>query len=74
MLPKVSLRSPKRESFTSSSEDMDDREVDEGDCRGVSLGEAAAVEGEEDSFVVEVTVLLRRLRWGIAVDAISRDV
>jgi ubiquinone biosynthesis protein UbiJ len=37
----------------------------------VSWGEAAAVEGEE-SFVVEVTVLLRRLRWDIAVDAILK--
>ncbi len=29
------------------------------------------MEGEE-SFVVEVTVLLRRLRWDIAVDAILK--
>jgi hypothetical protein len=35
----------------------------------VSWGEAAAVEGEE-SFVVEVTVLLRRLRWETALEAI----
>jgi hypothetical protein len=55
-------------SFTSSNEDIDDREVVEGDCLGVSVGDAAAVEGEE-SAVVEVTVLLRRLRWGIAVEA-----
>jgi len=38
---------------------------------GVSWGEAAAVEGEE-SFVVEVTVLLRRLRWEIALEAILK--
>jgi hypothetical protein len=48
-------------SFTSSKEDIDDREVEEGDCLGVSAGDAAAVEGD-DSAVVEVTVLLRTLR------------
>jgi len=35
----------------------------------VSVGDAAAVDGEE-SAVVEVTVLFKRLRWGIAVEAI----
>jgi hypothetical protein len=40
-----------------------------GDCLGVSLGEPAAVEGAESTVVV-VTVLLRTLRWGTAVEAI----
>ncbi len=39
----------------------------EGECRGVSLGDAAAVEGEE-SLVVEVMVRFRRLYWGTAVE------
>jgi hypothetical protein len=34
---------------------MDESEVEEGDCLGVSLGDPAAVEGAEFS-VVEVTV------------------
>jgi len=41
----------------------------EGDCLGVSFGDPAAVEGE-DSAVVEVTVLFRTVRAGIAVEAI----
>lgn len=41
---------------SSPRDDIDDREVDEGDCLGVSLGEPAAVEGA-DSAVEEVTVL-----------------
>jgi hypothetical protein len=48
---------------------MDVRDVVEGDCLGVSLGEPAAVEGAESS-VVAVTVRFRSLRWGIAVEAI----
>lgn len=48
---------------------MDEREVVEGDCLGVSLGEPWAVEGQ-DSVVVEVTVLFKRVRGGRAVDAI----
>ena len=37
---------------------MDDREDDEGDWRGLSFGEPAAVDGEE-SAVVEVAVRRR---------------
>jgi hypothetical protein len=55
--------------LTSSSEDIEERDVLLGDCLGVSLGEPAAVEGAE-STVVEVTVLLRMVRWGTAVEAI----
>jgi hypothetical protein len=47
---------------------MDESEVEDGDCRGVSLGDPAAVEGAEFS-VVEVTVRRRTVRWGIAVEA-----
>ena len=64
---------PKRSSFTSSSEDIDDKEVLDGDCLGVSLGDPAAVEGAE-SAVVEVTVLLRTVRACIEVEAIVCDV
>lgn len=42
-------------SFASPREDIDDRDVEEGDCLGVSFGEPAAVDGDE-SAVVEVTV------------------
>ncbi len=60
-------------SFASSRDDIDDRDVEEGDCLGVSLGDPAAVEGE-DSLVAEVTVLLRRLLcWGTAVEDIARE-
>ena len=52
---------------------MDESEVEEGDCLGVSLGDPAAVEGAEFS-VVEVTVRLRTVRLGIAVEAIVRKV
>ena len=73
MLPYVSTRFPKPLSFTSSKDDIEDRDVEDGDCLGVSLGEPLAVEGE-DSFVVEVTVLFRRFRcWGTAVEAIVRN-
>jgi hypothetical protein len=48
---------------------MDESEVDDGDCLGVSLGDPAAVEGAEFS-VVEVTVRRRTVRLGIAVEAI----
>lgn len=41
---------------SSPREDIDDKEVDEGDCLGVSLGDPAAVEGE-DSAVEDVLVL-----------------
>jgi hypothetical protein len=40
---------------------MDESDVEDGDCLGVSLGDPAAVEGE-DSVVVEVTVRLRTVR------------
>ena len=56
-------------SLTSSREDIEDSEVLDGDCLGVSLGDPAAVDGA-DSAVVEVTVRRRAVRWGIAVDAI----
>jgi hypothetical protein len=42
-------------SFISSREDIDESEVEDGDCLGVSLGDPAAVEGAEFS-VVEVSV------------------
>jgi hypothetical protein len=49
---------------------MDEREVEEGDCLGVSEGEPAAVDGD-DSAVVEVIVRLRTVRCGgMAVEAI----
>jgi hypothetical protein len=48
---------------------MDDREVEEGDWCGVSLGEPAAVEGD-DSAVVEVMVRRRAAGFGKAVEAI----
>jgi hypothetical protein len=48
---------------------MEDREVEEGDCLGVSEGDPAAVEGL-DSAVVEVIVRLRTVRCGgMAVEA-----
>lgn len=65
------MSSPNLFSFNSSNEDIDDNEVEEGDCLGVSFGEPLAVDGE-DSFVVEVTVLLRRSRLGSAVVDMSR--
>jgi hypothetical protein len=46
---------------------MDESEVEDGDCLGVSLGDPAAVEGAEFS-VVEVTVRRRTVRCGIAVE------
>ena len=52
---------------------MDESEVEEGDCLGVSRGEPAAVEGEE-SLVVEVTVRLRTAFLGSAVVAIVGSV
>jgi hypothetical protein len=48
---------------------MDESEVEDGDCLGVSLGDPAAVDGAEFS-VVEVTVRRRTVRFGIAVEAI----
>ena len=56
-------------SFISSKEDIDESEVEDGDCLGVPLGDPAAVEGAEFS-VVEVTVRRRTVRLGIAVEAI----
>jgi hypothetical protein len=56
-------------SCISSNEDIEDKEVLDGDCLGVSLGDPAAVEGAE-SAVVEVTVLRRTVRAGIEVEAI----
>jgi hypothetical protein len=49
---------------------MEEREVEEGDCLGVSEGDPAAVDGH-DSAVVEVIVRLRTVRCGgMAVEAI----
>jgi hypothetical protein len=48
---------------------MDESEVEDGDCLGVSLGEPAVVEGTE-SAVVAVTVRCRTFRGGRAVEAI----
>lgn len=42
--------------ISSPRDDIDDKEVDEGDCLGVPSGEPTAVEGD-DSAVEEVTVL-----------------
>ncbi len=67
--PYVSRSFPYPLSFVSSKEDMDESEVEDGDCLGVSLGDPAAVDGAEFS-VVEVTVRLRTVRLGIAVEAI----
>lgn len=64
------MRFPKPLSLASSKDDIDDNDVEDGECLGVSLGEPLAVEGE-DSLVVEVAVRLRRfLFWGTAVEAI----
>jgi hypothetical protein len=55
--------------FSFSTEDMDDNEVEDGDCLGVSFGEAAAVEGEDSA--VELTFRRRAARVvGTAVEAI----
>lgn len=43
----------------SSIDDMEDNDVDEAECVGVSVGDAAAVDGAE-SATVDVTVLRRR--------------
>ena len=61
---------PYRCSFVSSREDIDDREVEEGDCLGVSLGDPAAVEGAESTLVEEVTVRRRTVEAGIEVETI----
>jgi hypothetical protein len=60
-------------SFISSKDDIEESDVEDGDCLGVSLGDPAAVEGAEFS-VVEVTVRRRTVRWGIEVEAIVRSV
>ena len=52
--------------FDSSRDDMDEREVEEGDCLGVSFGEPAA----DDSYEAPAWALLRvTIRGGIAVEA-----
>lgn len=56
----------------SSIDDIEDNEVDEAECVGVSLGDAAAVEGE-DSAAVEI-VLRRRDLSGLAVVAMLNAV
>lgn len=50
---------------------MDDREVDDGDWRGVSLGEPSVVEGADDSYAMEEAALRRAARLGRAVEAIA---
>lgn len=47
---------------------IEEREVEDGDWRGESNGEAAAVEGEEMD--VPAAVRRRASFWGMAVDAI----
>lgn len=49
---------------------MDESEVVDGDWRGVSFGEPAAVEGAESTFF-ETAVLFRTGFWGRAVEAIA---
>jgi hypothetical protein len=69
--PYVSMSLPTPFSFVSSIEDMEERDVEDGDCLGVSFGEAAAVEGDDEAAIDEaVTVLCRTVRLGIAVEAI----
>lgn len=46
-------------------DDMDESEVDDAECDGLSYGEAAAVDGYES--VVDVVVLWRRMPSGLAV-------
>lgn len=72
MFPYVSSSCPRPCSFRSSKDDIDDREVEEGDCRGVSFGDPAAVEGEDS--VVGVIVRFRRLWWGTAVEDMLSEV
>lgn len=43
-------------SLDSSSDDMEDRDVEEGDCLGVSLGEAAADDLEEAWALLRVAI------------------
>ena len=54
---------------SSSSSDMEDSEVDEGDWRGLSIGEGAFVEGAE-SMVWAVMERCRATRGGRAVEDI----
>lgn len=58
--------------WRSSIDDIDDSEVDDAECTGVSLGDPAAVDGEE-SAGVEMTVLRRRDLAGLAVEAMVCD-
>lgn len=54
------------DSLTSSRDDMEERDVEEGDCLGVSFGEPAA----DDSYAVAALALLRvAIRGGIAEEA-----
>lgn len=50
---------------------MDDSEVDEGDWRGVSLGEPSVVDGADESLAMEEAALRRAARFGRAVEAIA---
>lgn len=70
-LPYVSVSLPNPCPFSSSREDMDDNEVDDGDCLGVSFGEPAAVEGEDSA--VECAFRRSEVRAGIAVEAIVSE-
>lgn len=57
---------------TSSNEPIDERDVEEGDWRGLSTGEAAAVEGE-DSAATAAAVRRRSAFVSKAVVAIVID-
>jgi hypothetical protein len=50
---------------------MEEREDEEGDWRGLSMGDTSAVEGEE-SAVADVAVRRRPSRRGKAVEAMVR--
>lgn len=68
----MSIRVPKGLLLlTSSTEDMEEREDEEGDCLGVSEGEPWVVEGDES--LVDAAALRRTVRLGRAVEAMAEE-
>lgn len=61
---------PRLSTLRSSTEDIEDKDVEEGDWRGLRVGEAAAVEGDEST--AELAVRRKTgASFGTAVDAIG---